>query len=193
MFEYIKGKIVDLKPANVVLESGFIGWFINISLNSYSQLNGKSDAQLFIHEVIREDAHLLYGFAEASERELFRLLVSVSGIGSNTAMMMLSSLSPDDLCDAIMKENVNALKGIKGIGVKTAQRVIIELKDKIGKRSVSYQIFSLPDNTVRIEALSALVMLGFNKKDAEKTIDKILKDVPQTPVELVIKTALKQL
>jgi len=146
-----------------------------------------------VHEVIREDAHLLYGFATESERELFRLLVSVNGIGSNTAIMMFSSLSPDEISNAILNENVNLLKSIKGIGVKTAQRVIIDLKDKIGKSPIGEQIVAPTDNTIRIEALSALVMLGFAKKPVEKELDKILAAQPNLSVENVIKLALKSL
>jgi Holliday junction DNA helicase RuvA len=143
--------------------------------------------------VIREDAHVLYGFFTESERELFRMLISVNGIGSNTAIMMFSSLSPDEVSNAILNENVNLLKSIKGIGIKTAQRVIIDLKDKIGKSPASEQIISSSDNTLRNEALSALIMLGFAKKPAEKELDKILAANPKQTVESVIKQALKSL
>lgn len=193
MFEYIKGNIVSLKPSHIVLEANSVGYFINISLNSYTQLNGKESAKVFVHQVIREDAHILYGFASESERELFRMLISVNGIGSNTAIMMFSSLSPDEISSAILNENVNLLKSIKGIGVKTAQRVIIDLKDKLGKSPVSEQIVASTDNTIRIEALSALVMLGFAKKPVEKELDKILTAQPNLSVENVIKLALKSL
>ncbi|HNX56732.1 MAG TPA: Holliday junction branch migration protein RuvA [Prolixibacteraceae bacterium] len=193
MLEYIKGTIVSLKPSHIILESNSVGYFINVSLNTYTQLNGKESTKIFVHEVIREDAHLLYGFATESERELFRLLVSVNGIGSNTAIMMFSSLSPDEISNAILNENVNLLKSIKGIGVKTAQRVIIDLKDKIGKSPIGEQIVAPTDNTIRIEALSALVMLGFAKKPVEKELDKILAAQPNLSVENVIKLALKSL
>lgn len=193
MFEYIKGTVERLKPSHIILETGSVGYFIAISLNTYTQLNGKEQAKVFIHQVIREDAHLLYGFATESERELFRMLISVSGIGSNTAIMMLSSLSPDEISNAILNENVNLLKSIKGIGVKTAQRVIIDLKDKVGKSPASEQIVASADNTLRNEALSALVMLGFAKKPAEKELDKILAAQPNLPVEQAIKLALKSL
>lgn len=193
MLEYIKGTIVSLKPSHIILESNSVGYFVNVSLNTYTQLNGKESTKIFVHEVIREDAHLLYGFATESERELFRLLVSVNGIGSNTAIMMFSSLSPDEISNAILNENVNLLKSIKGIGVKTAQRVIIDLKDKIGKSPISEQIVAPTDNTIRIEALSALVMLGFAKKPVEKELDKILAAQPNLSVENVIKLALKSL
>lgn len=194
MYEYIQGKITGLTPANAVIEAGSIGYFINISLNTYSLINGKEHAKLFLHQVVREDAHLLYGFAELGERELFRLLISVNGIGSNTALMMLSSLNPEEIRQAILQENVVLLKSIKGIGAKTAQRVIIDLKDKIGKSAASDQILiSSADNTIRDEALSALVMLGFAKKNIEKELDKLLKANPDLTVEETIKKALKGL
>ncbi|KOH43991.1 Holliday junction branch migration protein RuvA [Sunxiuqinia dokdonensis] len=194
MYEYIQGKLSGLSPANAVIEAGSIGYFIHISLNTYSLINGKEQARLFLHQVVREDAHLLYGFAEAAERELFRLLISVNGIGSNTALMMLSSLTAEEIRRAILEENVNLLKSIKGIGAKTAQRVIIDLKDKIGKTAASDQILNSPaDNTIRDEALSALVMLGFAKKNIEKELDKLLKANPDLTVEETIKKALKGL
>ena len=193
MFEYIKGSVASLKPSHIVLEVNSIGYFVTISLNTYTQLNGVDSVKLFIHQVIREDAHQLYGFATEPERELFRMLIYVSGIGSNTAIMMFSSLSPDEISNAILNENVNLLKSIKGIGVKTAQRVIIDLKDKVGKSPISEQFVASADNTLRNEALSALVMLGFAKKPAEKELDKILAAQPNLSVENVIKLALKSL
>lgn len=193
MFEYIKGSVASLKPSHIVIEVNSIGYFVTISLNTYTQLNGVDTVKLFIHQVIREDAHQLYGFASETERELFRMLISVNGIGANTAIMMFSSLSPDEISNAILNENVNLLKSIKGIGVKTAQRVIIDLKDKVGKSSVSEQFVASADNTLRNEALSALVMLGFAKKPAEKELDKILAAQPNLSVENVIKLALKSL
>jgi Holliday junction DNA helicase RuvA len=193
MFEYIKGTVARLKPSHVILEANSVGYFITISLNTYTQLHGKEHVMLFVHQTIREDAHLLYGFATESERELFRMLISVNGIGSNTAIMMFSSLSPDEISNAILNENVNLLKSIKGIGIKTAQRVIIDLKDKVGKSPASEQIVASADNTLRNEALSALIMLGFAKKPAEKELDKILAAQPNLSVEQVIKLALKSL
>lgn len=193
MYEYIKGKIVTLKPAHAIVEAGSIGYFISISLNTYTKLSGHDEARLFLHQIVREDAHLLVGFADETERELFRLLISVNGIGTNTAIMMLSSLNPDEIKSAILSENVRLLQSIKGIGAKTAQRVIIDLKDKVGKSPASEQILSSPDNTIRDEALSALVMLGFAKKPVEKEIDRILTADPRISVENMIKQALKSL
>lgn len=193
MFEYIKGAVASLKPSHIIVEANSIGYFITISLNSYTQLNGQTEVKLFLHQHIREDAHQLFGFATEAERDLFRMLISVNGIGANTAIMMFSSLSPDEISHAILNENVNLLKSIKGIGIKTAQRVIIDLKDKVGKSPISEQFVASADNTLRVEALSALVMLGFAKKPAEKEVDKILAAQPNLSVENVIKLALKSL
>lgn len=193
MYEYIRGSIADISPANIVIDAGGVGYFINISLNSYSQLSGKREARLFLHQVVREDAHLLFGFAEQNERELFRNLISVNGVGANTAIMMLSSLSPDEIRSAVATGNVAVLQGVKGIGAKTAQRIIIDLKDKLGKLYETSQILTTADNTTRIEALSALVMLGFSKKDADKVVSKILQEQPDASVEVLIKLALKRL
>ncbi|HET6559899.1 MAG TPA: Holliday junction branch migration protein RuvA [Prolixibacteraceae bacterium] len=193
MYEYIKGAVASLKPSHVIVEANSVGYFVNISLHTYTELHGKESIKLYIHQTIREDAHLFYGFSTESERELFRMLISVSGIGSNTAIMMFSSLSPDEVRNAILNENINLLKSIKGIGIKTAQRVVIDLKDKIGKAPASEQIITSADNTLRNEALSALIMLGFAKKPAEKELDKILTANPKQSVESVIKQALKSL
>jgi Holliday junction DNA helicase RuvA len=191
MFEFIKGTISGLTPTGVVIETGGIGYFLHISINTYSRINGNEQSKLFIHEVIREDAHLLYGFSDKDERDFFRLLIAVNGIGSAIAIMMLSSYLPDDLRDAILTENVNLLKGIKGIGAKTAQRVIIELKDKLGKRPATDLIFKTGDSVVRNEALSALEMLGFNKKAVESSLDQIIAKQPGLTVEQLLKIALK--
>jgi Holliday junction DNA helicase RuvA len=193
MYEFIRGEITELSPANVIIEAGGIGYFVNISLNTYSKLNGKKKIHLFTHQVVREDAHILYGFSDKKERDLFRNLITVNGVGASTAIMMLSSLSPDEIASAVATENVALLKAVKGIGAKTAQRIIIDLKDKLGKFSESSQISVSADNTIRNEALSALVMLGFSKKDTEKVVSKILQEEPETTVESVIKQALKRL
>jgi Holliday junction DNA helicase RuvA len=193
MITYIKGIITELNPASVTLETGGIGYSISISLNTYSKLAGNTDTKLLVHEVIREDAHQLFGFAESEERELFRLLISVSGIGANTARMMLSSLSFQELEKAIATADVNLLKSIKGIGLKTAQRVIVDLKEKIGKHAPSDDLFAFGDNTKRDEALSALVMLGFARSAVIKVLDKITREEKNLTVEELIKKALKNL
>jgi holliday junction DNA helicase RuvA len=193
MYEFISGDIAELTPTLAVIETGGVGYAIHISLNTYSSLIKIRHARIFTHLIVREDAHLLYGFATLQERELFRNLLSVNGVGASTALMMLSSLSPEEIASAIATENVNLLKSVKGIGLKTAQRIIIELKDKIGKVAVSGQILIPSDNTIQNEALSALVMLGFARKDAEKAVATILKEQPGMSVEIVIKLALKRL
>lgn len=191
MFEYIKGSVINLSPASIVIEAGEIGYFVHISLTSYSQLHGIEKAKLYLHQVVREDAHILYGFFGQAERELFRMLISVNGVGSNTAIMMLSSHKPEELQHAILNENVGLLKGIKGIGLKTAQKVIIDLKDKIGKTGMSDLQFRSMESPVRSEAVAALEMLGFNKKAVEKLVDQVLTEQPAIAVENLIKLALK--
>jgi holliday junction DNA helicase RuvA len=193
MYEFIRGKIAGLNPASVVVETGGIGFIINISLNTYSKLNRKEEVHLLLHQIVREDAHILYGFAENRERDLFRLLISVNGVGAGTAIMMLSSLTPEEIAGAVAEGNTDLLKAVKGIGIKTAQRIIIDLKDKLGKIADNNQFLISSDNTLQNEALSALVMLGFAKKDAEKVVTKIIRDNPDATVERVIKTALKRL
>jgi len=193
MFEYIKAQLVELNPTYAIMDNNGLAYFINISLNTYSQLKEGEKTTLFLQQIVREDAHLLFGFADKSEREIFRLLITVSGIGANTARMMLSSLSTIDIKSAIESGNVNVLKSVKGIGLKTAQRVIIDLKDKIGKAEIDKDIFAPLSNTKREEALSALVMLGFNKPAIEKTLDKITSEMGELSVEELIKLALKRL
>jgi len=193
MYEFIRGAVTDINPASIVVEAGGVGYFINISLNTYSKINGKKEALLLIHQIVREDAHILYGFAEQRERELFRNLISVNGVGANTAIMMLSSLNPDELVTAVTSGNTDVLKAVKGIGAKTAQRIIIDLKDKFGKIPETGQILISADNTTKNESLSALVMLGFAKKDADKVVSKIIREDPDATVESVIKRALKRL
>jgi Holliday junction DNA helicase RuvA len=193
MYEFIRGIFIERNPAHIVIEAGGVGYFVNISLNTYSKFNNQKEGLLYLHQAIREDAHVLYGFADKSERDLFRNLISVNGVGASTAIMMLSSLSPDEIAVAVTTENVAVLKAVKGIGIKTAQRIIIDLKDKLGKLYETDQIFLSPNNTILNESLSALVMLGFVKRDAEKVVSKILQEQPQTTVEGVIKQALKRL
>ena len=192
MFEYIKGIIVELNPTYLVTENTGIAYFINISLNTYSNLKENEEKKIFIHQIIREDANLLFGFINKQEREIFRMLITVSGVGANTARMMLSSMNSAEIKSAIIEGQVNTLKNIKGIGVKTAQRIIIDLKDKIVKTG-DENILVPEINKNREEALSALTMLGFKKATIEKNIDKILKKEANLRVEEIIKIALKQL
>jgi holliday junction DNA helicase RuvA len=193
MIDYIKGILVQVNPTFITLESGGIGYFINISLNTYSRLEGKTEAKILVHEVIREDSHNLFGFADSSERDIFRHLISVTGVGANTARMMLSSVTPDDIERAILASDVNLLKSVKGIGLKTAQRIIVDLKDKLGRQASSGEIFAPSDNTSSEEALSALVMLGFAKSAVSKVLEKIVREEKNLTVEEMIKRALKNL
>jgi Holliday junction DNA helicase RuvA len=191
MYEYIKGTIAELTPTYVVIESNQIGFYINISLNTFSALKPNTPALIYTHQVIKEDAHTLFGFNEKSERDIFRMLISVSGVGANTARVILSSLSADEIVHAIATENVHALQKIKGIGAKTAQRMIVDLKDKAVKINISSQISVPGYNRNRDEALSALVTLGFAKLQVEKALDSILKELKDASVEDLIKRALK--
>ena len=193
MFEYIQGRLVELTPAYAVIETGNIGYFLHISLNTYTKLTKSTEAKLFVHQVIRDDAHLFFGFADKQEREIFLMLISVTGIGANTARMILSSLTPSEIEQAIFEGNVALLKSIKGIGTKSAQRVIVDLKDKIGKTAEIDEIFATESNTLREESLSALVMLGFSKASVQKVLDQILQQEKEITVEELIKKALKKL
>ena len=193
MYEYIKGALIEAAPTYAVVESGGIGYYINISVNTYSQISQAKEVLLFLHLIVREDAHLLYGFATKEERKMFRQLIAVSGIGANTAGVMLSSMTVNEIVGAIMTENVNAIKSVKGIGLKTAQRVIIELKDKVGGVEVVDTMLGNNATTIKEEALAALVMLGFVKTQAAKVLDKIIAGGGITTVEQLIKLALKQL
>lgn len=193
MYEYIKGTLAEATPTYAVVDCGGVGYYINISVNTYSKIASLKEVQLFAHQVVREDAHLLYGFFSREERALFRQLISVSGIGANTASVMLSSMTVNEIVGAILTDNVNAIKSVKGIGLKTAQRVIIELKDKVGKTGVAEDFIPGSNNTIKEEALSALVMLGFVKAQASKVLDKIYASGGVTTVEDLIKQALKQL
>jgi holliday junction DNA helicase RuvA len=193
MIDYIKGAITQITPTFLTIETAGVGYLINISITTFSKLEGKNDFKVLVHEVIREDSHQLFGFADSEERDIFRLLISVTGVGANTARMMLSSLSPGEIEKAIIGSDVNLLKSVKGIGLKTAQRVIVDLKDKLGKQAGSGEIFTFSDNTKREEALSALVMLGFAKSTVSKVLDKIVREEKGLTVEDIIKRALKNL
>ena len=192
MYEYIKGRIEELSPAMSIIEANQVVYAVNISLNTYAALEGKAEAKLYIHEAIREDAFTLYGFAEKAERDLFLLLISVSGVGANTARMILSSFSVPELEAIISGENVSQLKAVKGIGLKTAQRIIVDLKDKVGKETSPLGA-QIQTNNNREEALTALVLLGFNRSASAKVVDKIIAGDPTISLEKIIKDALKQL
>ncbi len=194
MIDYIKGEIAELSPASVTIECGGIGYQANISLNTYSALNGTNSAKIYIYESIRDDAHVLFGFADKGERQLFLHLISVSGVGPSTARVILSSMNFTEIESAIATENVAILQSIKGIGPKTAQRIIVDLKDKIilseaQEKAVGSTIVS--DNSPA--AVSALVMLGFSQSASTKTVSKIVKESPTLSVEAIIKEALKRM
>ena len=193
MYEFIKGKLIEKNPAYAVIDCNGIGYIINISLNTYTQLK-EENCMLFTHLAVREDAFTLYGFIEKEERKLFRLLISVSGVGATTAQLILSSLSPGKAVEAIINNNISLLQSVKGIGNKTAQRIIVDLKDKISKVSFSKDILPSLHNTNKDEALSGLVMLGFSKQVAEKVLDKIIiQKGDALTVEDLIKLALQNL
>lgn len=197
MIEYLKGELAEVSPAMAVIDCNGVGYGINISLNTYSAIQGKKAVKLYIYEGIREDAYVLYGFSTKQERELFLLLISVSGIGGNTARMILSALSPAELCNVISSGNDKLLKGVKGIGLKTAQRIIVDLKDKIanvGVESTGKELFPQAIHSeVHEEAVAALTMLGFPAAPSQKVVSAILKEEADLPVEKVIKLALKRL
>ncbi len=193
MIAQIKGRLVEKTPTYVIVDCNGIGYEINISLNTFSTLGDDELCFLFTHFIVREDAQLLYGFKEKSERELFRLLISVSGVGASTAMMILSSLSPNETKQAIISGDVNTLKSVKGIGAKSAERIIIDLRDKIGKVESVGSISTVANNTIKEEALSALIMLGFAKKPAEKALTKVMLSGDKLTVEELIKMTLKNL
>jgi Holliday junction DNA helicase RuvA len=194
MIEYISGEVVELTPASVVIETaGGVGYFLNISLNTFSALKQGEKKRLYVHEAIREDAYTLYGFNGRKERELFQMLISVSGVGPNTARMILSGLSPTELEQVVATENVALLKSVKGIGAKTAQRIIVDLRDKI-KSVGSPLVSSMPQVSATYEeAVAALSMLGFAPQASQKVVQKLLQDMPGIRVEEVIKQALKML
>ncbi|MBQ9201968.1 MAG: Holliday junction branch migration protein RuvA [Bacteroidales bacterium] len=196
MIEFVKGEISDLTPTSVVLETAGVGYFLNISVNTFSEIQHKDACRLYVHEAIREDAYVLFGFFSTEEREAFRKLISVSGVGANTARVILSSLTVPELESGILAENLAIFKNIKGIGTKTAQRIIVELKDKVAKGGLSgAEAASLltAGNEVRSEALAALQMLGFPAAASGKAINTVLKNDPSLTVEQLIKAALKLL
>ena len=199
MIEYIRGEVADLTPAMATIEAGGVGYGLNISLNTFTALQGKKEARLYVYEAIREDAYVLYGFSSKKEREMFELLITVSGVGANTARMMLSGMSVAELCNAISTGNAKLIQSIKGIGKMTAQRIIVDLRDKIVALGIADEIpaggsVQAPvNNAVRDEAVAALTMLGFSPAPTQKVVVSILQQQPDAPVEQVVKLALKQI
>lgn len=193
MITHITGKLVEKNPTHVILDCNGVGYFLNISIHTFEQIPDQENLKMFTHLQVREDAHTLYGFYTTTEREVFRKLITVSGIGASTARLMFSSLTPSEIIQAIAEADVDTIKSIKGIGAKTAQRVIIDLKDKITQVESSLEKLTFKDNTHKDEALSALETLGYTKKQAEKVVVKILKNTPDASVESIIKLALKNL
>ncbi len=193
MYEYLNGKLVQKHPTHVVLDVGGVGYFLHISLHTYSQIKDNEQCRLFVSFQVKEDSHTLYGFSEEGERRLFEHLISVSGIGPSTGRMILSSLAPDDVRAAIANGNVPLLKSIKGIGPKTAQRLVLELQDKLKKQGPDALTSTPLRQSVPDEALSALVMLGFQRQQAEKALNAVVQAQPESTVETLIKEALKRL
>ncbi len=192
MYDFIKGKLVERNPAYAVIEANGVGYLLNISLHTYSLMKEEEHCLLYAHLAVREDAMVLFGFFEKEERELFRQLISVSGVGTNTARMILSSLSPDEVSQAIIREDSVLLQRIKGIGLKTAQRIIIDLKDKLYKELIPHEKLGIQHNTKKEEALSGLLILGFQKMMAEKALNKVIEvEGPALSVEQLIRNALK--
>lgn len=189
MITHLNGKLTEKNPTNIIVECNGVGYFVNISLNTFSSIGSSEAIKIYTKLIVREDAQLLYGFATTEERSMFEHLISVSGIGPNTAMIMLSSLTPEEIAHAIQVEDVRTIQSVKGIGAKTAQRVIIDLKDKMLKMNFSTENIFVQNNTNRFDALTALVSLGFDKKSAEKAIDKVSQG--DDSVEKMIKEALK--
>ena len=203
MIEYIHGDLTELTPTTAIIETAGVGYGLNISLNTYTAIQGKREVKLYVHEVLvtggRDDSFTLYGFASKQERDLYRLLITVSGVGAGTARMILSSMSPSELCNVISTANEAMLKSVKGIGLKTAQRIIIDLKDKIVSLGIANELpangaqIDLVNNDVKDEAVSALAMLGFSPAPSAKVVVEILKEQPDLKVEQVIKMALKRI
>lgn len=199
MIEYIKGELTDLTPAFATIEVAGIGYGLNISLNTFSAIQGKKEVKLYVYEAIREDAHQLFGFVNKKEREMFLLLITVNGVGANTARMMLSGMSVAELCNAISTGNARLIQNVKGIGKMTAQRIIVDLRDKIVALGIADEIpaggtIAVPvNNAVKDEAVLALTMLGFAPAPSQKVVLQILQQQPDAPVEQVVKLALKQI
>ena len=193
MITQLKGRMVEKSPTELVIDCNGVGYLVNISLNTFSKLSDSENISLFTHLQVKEDSHTLFGFFEKTERNLFRQLISVSGIGASTARTMLSSLSPNEIQSAIISGNVSTIQSVKGIGLKTAQRVIIDLKDKVSLISENDQFIGNIDNTNQDEALSALEVLGYSRKQTSRVIEMLLNDSPELTVEELIKGALKKM
>ena len=193
MYSFISGTVVEKNPTYVVIDNQGIGYFINITLNTFTAIGEQQHVRLFVHLAIREDAHTLYGFYTENERELFLQLITVSGVGCNTARLILSSMTVNEAVDAIATNNVRMIQGVKGIGAKTAQRIVVDLHDKVGKLEAGGEFSPVGYNTLKDEALSALMVLGFNKTSIEKTLDKLLKNMENPSVEDLIKESLRLL
>ncbi len=193
MITHLQGRLVEKTPTSVVIECNGVGYFLNISLHTFSRLPNSENVKLFTHLLVREDSHTLYGFSGHVEREIFRLLISVSGVGASTARTMLSSLSPDQVKEAVASGDIATIQSVKGIGAKTAQRVVLDIKDKILKVYGLEDVSAISSNTNKNEALSALETLGFARKQAEKACNLVIKEDPMASVETIIKQALKNL
>ena len=199
MIEYIKGELTELTPAMATVEAAGVGYGLSISLNTFSAIQGKKEVKLYVYESIREDAYVLFGFVSKKEREMFELLITVNGVGANTARMMLSGMSVSELCNAISTGNARLIQAVKGIGKMTAQRIIVDLRDKIVALGIAEEIpaggqMAAPvNNQVKDEAVSALTMLGFSPAPTQKVVLQILQEQPDLPVEQVVKLALKQI
>ncbi|MBE6323284.1 MAG: Holliday junction branch migration protein RuvA [Bacteroidales bacterium] len=196
MIDYIKGTLVELSPTEAVIEQGGIGYSVNITLQTYSALSGVKDTKLYIYEAIREDAHLLYGFENKTDRKLFLLLLSVSGVGANTARIIMSSMTSPEIKSVILAGDVKALKSVKGIGAKTAERIIVDIKDKLDKLEIAdiQAVGSISKSSEEMEeAVQALVMLGFGAQQAKKAVEKASEQSPDVPVGQLVKLALKMI
>ena len=193
MYAFISGKIAEITPAYAIVDNNGVGYFINITLNTFTAIGEQTEVRLYTHLQVLEDAHNLYGFYTVKERDMFELLISVSGVGCNTARLILSSWTVNELSTAIANEDTRTIQAVKGIGGKTAQRLIVDLKDKVRKTDYTEEVVGTVDNTVKNEALSALVILGFSKNAASKALDKLLKQTPDASVEVLIREALKLL
>ena len=193
MITQIKGRLVEKSPTELVIDCNGLGYLVNISLNTFSLLSDSENISLYTHLQVKEDSHTLFGFYEKTERNLFRKLISVSGIGASTARTMLSSLNPEEIQRAILSENVSTIKSVKGIGLKTAQRVIIELRDKVSGINEGSDLNSTLANSKREESLSALEVLGYSRKQTSKVVDKLISEISEISVEEIIKNALNKL